>query len=72
MSAYNLLETGLSVLLTVMGLSLFGIGAYGSLRFPPFHIHRAFAFKQRIQFTLFGILLLAIAATQFAGIAGGS
>lgn len=70
MSLYELVEVALSLLMAVAGVSLFGIGAYGSVRLRALRMDRAFTFKQRIQFTLFGVLLLAIAATQLAGLAG--
>jgi len=70
MSLYNVLLIGLSMLMTVVGVGMFGIGAYGAVRFQPLRMNHAFTLKQRMQFTLFGVLLLAIAATQFAGLAG--
>jgi hypothetical protein len=70
LSLYDTGQIGLSLLMAVVGVGLFGIGAYGSIRFRPLRMNHVFTFKQRIQFTLFGLLLLAVALTQFAGVAG--
>jgi hypothetical protein len=70
MSFYDVVMIGMSLLMAAIGVGLFGMGAYGAVRFRPFRMDHAFTVKQRIQFTLFGVLLIAIAATQFAGLAG--
>jgi len=71
MAVKTILETGGYLLLALAGLVLFVVGAYGSARVSWLRVERAFSWKERLQFTLFGLLLMAVAFTSLAGLAGG-
>ncbi|MFN2226377.1 MAG: hypothetical protein ACK2UY_08725 [Anaerolineae bacterium] len=58
------------LLLGLAGLVMFGLGAYGSIRFALLRFERSFTPKQRLQMTGFGLLLMAVAYTSLAGIVG--
>jgi hypothetical protein len=70
MSLYDIVQIGLTVFLTLAGVSLFCLGIYGSIHMRPLRMDRAFNLKQRIELTLLGLMLLAVAFTQLAGVVG--
>jgi hypothetical protein len=65
----SVLQTILYLFLGFAGLVLFGISAYGSIRFRPLHSERVLTFKQRFQFAFYGLLLVAVAWIQLTGVA---
>jgi hypothetical protein len=67
MSLFKATQTAIYVLMGLVGLTLFGLGAYGSLRVRSRNLDLALTVKQRLQFSAFGLLLLAIAWVQLSG-----
>jgi hypothetical protein len=53
----------------LFGLALCGVGAYGTIRFPPLGVERRLSVKERLQLTVVGLLLIAAAYIQLAGVA---
>jgi hypothetical protein len=72
MSLYDIVQFVFYGLLVLAGLGMFSVGAYGSIRLRLLHVERAFTIKQRLQLTGFGLLLLVVALTQIAGVAGAA
>jgi hypothetical protein len=69
MSLFKAIQAALYVLLGLVGLTLFGLGAYGSLHVRSLDLDLAWTVKQRLQVSAFGLLLLAIAWVQLGGAA---
>lgn len=70
MSLQKIVQMGGYLILLLVGTGLFILGAYGWVRIRPLRLERSFTLKQRLQFTLFGLLLVAVAITSLAGLAG--
>jgi hypothetical protein len=69
MTLISVLQTILNLFLGLAGLGLFGISAYGSIRFRPLHFERVLTPKQRFQLAFYGLLLVAVAWIRLTGIA---
>jgi hypothetical protein len=70
MSLYAILQMGGYLLLALAGMGLSWVGVYGSVRVRLLRFERSFTLKQRLQFTLFGLVLVVVAFTSLAGVAG--
>jgi hypothetical protein len=51
----------------VLGVGLFFVGAWGSLRIPRYRVDLVLTLKQRLTCTATGVLLVAIAWVYFTG-----
>jgi hypothetical protein len=69
MSLISVLQTILYLLVGLAGLGMFGVSAWGSVRFRPLRFERALAPKERFQLAFFGLLLVAGAWIQLTGAA---
>jgi hypothetical protein len=70
MSLYNALLIALSFVMALAAVVMCLLAVYGSFRMKLLRVDRKFGVKRRIELALFGLLLLVVAFTQLAGVAG--
>jgi hypothetical protein len=68
MSLGGIVQAAPYVAAGLFGLALCGVGAYGTVRFRPLNVERQLSVKERLQVTAVGLLLMAAAYVQLAGV----